>query len=108
VEEAHLRPLLVEVGEVEHRPRLVLAEVLDDLLGESPQVAERPLLDPEATDEDHRLGHSDHLPAPSLGRSNSRADRLAITPLLSHHGGTRGRRWSYLHRQQETLEVTGC
>jgi hypothetical protein len=36
------------------------------------------------------------------------ADLLAITPLLSHHVGTRGRRWSYLHRQHETLEVTGC
>jgi hypothetical protein len=27
---------------------------------------------------------------------------------LSHHGGTGERRWSYLHEQQETPEVTGC
>jgi hypothetical protein len=33
---------------------------------------------------------------------------VAFHPILSHHGGTGERRWSNLHKPQETPEVTGC
>ena len=33
---------------------------------------------------------------------------VAFREILSHHDGTGERRWSNLHKRQETPEVTGC
>jgi hypothetical protein len=44
VQEGHLPPLVVEIGEVQNRPRFGLAEALDDLFGESPEVSSVPSL----------------------------------------------------------------
>ena len=45
--------------------------------------------------------------AGSAGRTRS-SRAVASTADVRHHVGTRGRRWSSLHEQLETLEVTGC
>ena len=37
-----------------------------------------------------------------------RASIVAFPPCLRHHVRTREGRWSSLHEQLETLEVTGC
>jgi hypothetical protein len=57
VEERDLGALVVEVGEIQDRARLLLAQSCDDVLREALQVGQRAILDLEVTDEHHRFRH---------------------------------------------------
>ena len=58
--------------------------------------------------EQRRIGPARSMPDEPEGQTTSFTGVFATRGNLSHHGGTGERRWSYLHKPQETPEVTGC